>query len=197
MLPIYRIMLAAVLSGLAVKLMDDVLDSRYDAQFDLPNTAVWLSEASLPYALALLGIGALLHPPVAVCLFFASYAVGMSTQLATTYPSGLKGWQEGLILCFLGGVLTTVTCQIWALATVLLIQIIDDFIDYRTDKIICSLNWVNQFGPVETVLLAVPCLIIALLLNPISTILVLLAGVIVEVVIRFLLTKKAGQTICH
>lgn len=161
---------AAILcTGLAVKLMDDFLDLKYDSQAGIPSPAVRLGEATLPYGLILLALGAAFHAPIALALFIAAYAVGMVQDLGRPLPSGLAGWQESVVVLGLGALLLGPVMQIWGLAVMVFVQAIDDVMDYELDQVSGNPNLVRRFGWVEVNSVALGCFILAALLHPIAT----------------------------
>lgn len=161
--------LAILCTGLAVKLMDDFLDLQYDSQAGIPSPAVRLGEATLPYGLILLALGAAFHAPIALSLFFAAYATGMIQDLIRPLPSGLSGWQESVLVLGLGALLLGPIVQIWGLAIMIFIQGIDDVMDYDLDQVSGNPNLVRRFGWVEVNGVALGCFILAALLFPIGT----------------------------
>lgn len=104
-----------VLTGLAVRLVDDALDQEEDAAAQVPNLAAALGPGSVAYAGASLALAALLLPQHGPALFLAAYAWGMAGALTERLPSRLPGWLESigavalLLLLVPGGV------GLWAL----------------------------------------------------------------------------------
>lgn len=171
---------AIICSGLAVKLMDDFLDLQYDSQAGIPSPAVRLGEATLPYGLILLAIGAAFHAPIALSLFFAAYAIGMVQDLRRPLPSGLTGWQESLLVLGLGALLLGPVNQIWGLAIMVFVQAIDDTIDYHVDQMSGNPNLLRRFGWVEVNGVAFGCFVLAALLYPIETALTIVAVAVLD-----------------
>lgn len=178
-----RVGAALLLTGLAIRLMDDFLDLRYDAQAGIPSPAVRLGEATLPYGLLALAAGAALHAPTSLTLFFAAYAVGMIQDLRRPLPSGIAGWQEGGIVLVFGALLLGFWTQVWALAVMLFIQAVDDLLDYRLDRMSGNPNLVRAYGYVEVCLVALLCLVIAAMLQPIGTGMAIAAAAILDAVL--------------
>lgn len=171
---------AIICSGLAVKLMDDFLDLQYDSQAGIPSPAVRLGEATLPYGLILLAIGAAFHAPIALSLFFAAYAIGMVQDLRRPLPSGLTGWQESLLVLGLGALLLGPVNQIWGLAIMVFVQAIDDTIDYHVDQMSGNPNLLRRFGWVEVNGVAFGCFVLAAWLYPIETALTIVAVAVLD-----------------
>lgn len=122
-------LVAVLLTGAAVKLADDVLDRHLDACRGRITSYNLLQEGSTTYALAFLAVAAALDPPRATSLFAAAYAVGMVGTAGERLPSGLKGYQESLLL--LGGLGLWWGWQeiVSSLAVVGAWQLIDDMLD--------------------------------------------------------------------
>ena len=172
---------AAILcAGLAVKLMDDFLDLRYDSQTGIPSPAVRLGEATLPYGLVLLAVGAAFHPSVALSLFLAAYSTGMVQDLRRALPSGLTGWQESLVVLGLGALLLGPVRQIWGLAMMVFVQAVDDTIDYHVDQMSGNPNLLRRFGWVEVNGVALACFALAAWLYPIETALTIVAAAVLD-----------------
>lgn len=172
---------AAILcTGLAVKLMDDFLDLQYDSQAGIPSPAVRLGEATLPYGLILLAIGAAFHAPIALSLFVAAYSIGMIQDLKRPLPSGLTGWQESILVLGLGALLLGPVIQIWGLAMMVFIQVIDDMIDYHVDQMSGNPNLLRRFGWVEVNSVALGCFVLAALLHPVATGLTIVAVALLD-----------------
>lgn len=166
--------------GLAIKLMDDFMDLRSDAQYGVPSLAVRLGEATLPYAMVLLALAALLDMRLAITLFLSSYAVGMAMDLKRVLPSGLTGWQEGIIAIGLGAIFAGPFVQIWSLVAMAFIQCIDDMIDSSRDTLSGSSNLVRQWGLGEIRLAALGLLGIAAFLHPVHTAVVVVSVATIE-----------------
>lgn len=180
LIPAVRAGAAILCAGLAVKLMDDFLDLQYDSQAGIPSPAVRLGEATLPYGLILLAVGAAFHPPVALSLFLAAYAIGMVQDLKRSLPSGLTGWQESLLSLGLGALLLGPVIQIWGLAMMVFVQAVDDTIDYHVDQMSGNPNLLRRFGWVEVNGVAFVCLVLAAWLYPIETALTIVAAAVLD-----------------
>lgn len=126
---------AAFLTGLAVKIMDDFLDAPLDQCRGLRTVAQRLGTASLPYALAAVAAGAALNHRWAISLFLASYALGMAVNLGRQLPTGLLGYQEALVALGACLVLYGPVRTVAAVAIVTAIQITDDLVDWREDRL--------------------------------------------------------------
>lgn len=181
---------AVFLTGLAVKLMDDFLDLRTDLQAGIPSAGERLGEATLPYALLLLALGALMDVRVAVPLFTASYAVGMAFDLSRVLPSGLYGWQEALLAVGAGAAFAGPAQQLWALAVVAFVQCMDDIADVNKDAWSGNSNLVRRLGSGEVHMAAFAALSAAAALQPVHTVFVCVAVAAVEAVVWHFATYR-------
>lgn len=169
-----------VFVGVAVKLLDDFMDLRSDAQYGVPSIAVRLGEATLPYAMLSLALGAAFDPRFGLSLFLASYAVGMASDLRRILPLGLTGWQESLGAFLLGVLFTGPLVQLWALSMMAFVQCVDDLQDVRRDDLCGSANLVRRWGLGEVRLAALGFFMFAALLAPFHTVLLLIAVALIE-----------------
>lgn len=184
---------AILLIGFAIKLMDDFMDLRMDAQYGVPSLAVRLGEATLPYSMFLLALGGLLDPRVAMTLFLSSYAVGMAVELNRVLPSGLTGWQEGLLATAVGALFAGLWVQVWSLAVMGFVQCVDDIDDAQRDRLSGNSNLVRRWGLGEIRLAALGLLGVAAFMNPIHTALTVCAVAVVEAVVWRLATQRSSQ----
>lgn len=162
LLPALRQGGAVILSGVAIKVLDDYLDRRD-----------WEDDRAAPaYALLALSAGVALAPGLASSLFLAAYAVGMLMDLDQRYPTGLAGWQEILIVVLGGLLLTGWREMLGSLALMVAVQSGDDLLDWTTDRTHGRLTMVNRLGFGECVFLGLLAVAMALCLAPGKTALV-------------------------
>lgn len=173
-------LIGIVLAGIAIKCMDDLLDIEYDQCVGRQTLAAKLGKATLPYALLLLGIGVYLAKDYALVLFLASYAIGMGHDLHEKMPTKLPGWAEGLVAGVIGMILAGPLTMIWGLMMIGGIQFLDDLMDIYKDTQSGQRNAAVRFGVVEITLLTVICFLVAILLSPKDSVLVLLATPLVH-----------------
>lgn len=121
--------LAVFLSALAVKLLDDLIDSGPREADIGPRGA-----APAVYAAVLLVAAAALAPATTVALFFGAYAVGMLAAPAERQPSGLRGWVESGAAVLLSGAAVGPMLAAGALLIMLAIQAADDLVDLAEDR---------------------------------------------------------------
>ena len=128
-----RLFLAALLTGLAVKLMDDALDLEVDEARGYRNWASRLGRATTPYALALAFVAAALNVRAGVALFFAAYALGMGHGAGERLPTGLPAWAEVLLALAASAAFSGLRVAGSALALMWAVQAADDWLDRDED----------------------------------------------------------------
>ncbi len=106
-----------------------------------------------------------INAPVGLSLFFGSYIIGMYNDFGALFPSRLKGWQESLIVLAIGSGLWGVKMMLFSLFIVLAVQLLDDFIDQREDRLAGQRNMAGKFGGYECLGLAVTAIITAGVIN--------------------------------
>jgi 1,4-dihydroxy-2-naphthoate octaprenyltransferase len=144
--------LAAALCSLAVKLTDDWLDRDRDAAVGRANWSVRLGTGAMVYAALFLALAAGINVAVSLALFFASYVVGMFTDLGRRLPSRLTGWQESLLVLAAGAALCGWRTMLFATLFVSAVQLIDDCVDLAGDRLAGQRNFACRFGTVECLL---------------------------------------------
>lgn len=154
-------MLAAGCCALAVKLLDDHLDRERDLSCSRPNLANQLGTGSIIYATLLLAIAASLESQLSLGLFFASYCIGMFNDLNRLMPTRLKGWQEsGMVFAF-GLWLLGWRIMLFAFVFTLAVQLLDDCLDRKTDRLCGQRNLACRLGVVECLLSGLTLLLFA------------------------------------
>ncbi|QTL98300.1 hypothetical protein GM661_10075 [Iocasia frigidifontis] len=135
-----------ILIGFVIKMMDDFLDQEIDIlQGDWNLTSV-LKKGILPYSLVIMIFALHLNFAESVSYFSASYLLGMSSTAADKLPSRLRGWQEGLILIVIAIYLTSLREVITSIILVLILQFVDDYLDYKKEIYIKKDNLINKLG---------------------------------------------------
>ncbi|EKP93927.1 hypothetical protein [Thermaerobacter subterraneus] len=176
--------LAVLLVGVAVKLMDDVLDREEDAWTGRPNAAARLGPAATAYALAALAAAAALSLRDALLLFWASYAWGMAHGSGTRLPLGLRAWQETALTVALSVAAAGLPDTLAALALVGSVQLVDDWIDLRREQARTSgddplgpvpgagpaRNWAARLGPQEALLTGLGLALVAAAWDPLRAV---------------------------
>ncbi|RIV29312.1 hypothetical protein D2Q93_00150 [Alicyclobacillaceae bacterium I2511] len=162
-------LLALVLMGSAIKLMDDQLDAEYDICRGERTLAVKLGRALLPYTLVLTVLALYLQPVLTTAVFFGSYAVGMFTRWQEKLPTRVPAYVEIFMVIGLSMLLTGWQTAVWGLTFMALVDWVDDLTDATLDKVSGQDNLVLRIGWIETSLLVLLVLCVAVLLNFFAT----------------------------
>jgi 4-hydroxybenzoate polyprenyltransferase len=181
---------SALFCAIAVKLADDYLDKNTDA---LTNSFNWCQEygdGTIIYAMLFLAVSAAFAPAIGISLFIGSYMIGMFHDLKISFPSGLTGFQESILLFIANLLFFGWNYTLFALLFVFSLQLLDDLIDIQVDKTVNRRNYAQCFGKVECVLLFMISLLTAYYLNP-PVFRVVFAAVAI-VFLLTLLTRRAG-----
>jgi hypothetical protein len=167
-------LLSIFLTGLSIKLMDDYLDQELDKLSNKRTMAIKLERASLPYTLLLFSLAVALNYSWSLSLFWASYILGMGYDLQNSLPTGLKSYQESVILLILSLYILEPEQMFSSLLIIFVIQLIDDLIDYKVDKQIYRNNFIYIFGKWQVIFLIIIMISLSLYLDYKKSILVLL-----------------------
>ncbi|VBB05989.1 Hypothetical protein LUCI_1200 [Lucifera butyrica] len=155
---------AVILCCIAVKLTDDFLDQEFDIHSGI-NWAQRYGAGTMVYAMLILALAAAMNPPLTLSLFLGSYIVGMFNQFTRLFPSHLTGWQESLLVFFIGAILFGWNLMLFAVLFVLSVQLLDDCLDRHLDSMCGMRNLAQKYGLTECALLALFCLMVAWLVN--------------------------------
>lgn len=175
--------------GAAVKLMDDALDADYDLYRGRRTLASQFGRATLPYALALGVVAAAIDLQVAIAVFFGSYAVGMFSTWRETLPTRVPAYVEVLAAVGLSVALIGWRMALWGIASMAVVDWIDDVMDLSGDKRSGQSNLAARIGLAETLMLTLVALCTAVLTDAKLTAVVLIAVT--------LLTVGAEMTTVH
>lgn len=167
-------MLAVLFTGISIKLMDDYLDQILDRLENKKTLALRWGRATLPYALLSFSLAAAFNYSWAVSLFWASYILGMGYDLTDELPTGLKAYQESLLLLLIGVYILSIKNFLSSLFIMTGIQLIDDLIDLKYDEQIYRNNSVHLLGKRQVSLLLIAVLSIGGYLNLKKTLTVLM-----------------------
>lgn len=110
----------------------------------------------------------------------AAYAVGMFKETDYVFPSGLKGYQEIILISLVGMSITGIKTFILSLTLLALVQFIDDLVDYHRDMQAGTSNLFCALGRLESTIVLVILLLINLFFQPIYTIFALFTVVVIE-----------------
>jgi len=149
------IVISVILCSIAVKLVDDFLDSDLDARAGCNNFSNTLGNGTIVYGILALSIAASINASVSIPLFLASYSIGMFSDFKKTFISGLSGLQESLLVFILGGMLWSWHSMLFSLFFIFSIQLFDDYLDIHTDQLAGYRNLAQRIGKVECLLLSI------------------------------------------
>lgn len=176
------------LTGLVIKLMDDFLDQDLDRLKGEENFSRIIGRGILPYSLVIIILALYFNFNESVSYFAASYFLGMAYDDRERLPSRLFGWQEGLIVLGISILLTSLKDTLSALILILLIQLFDDYVDYRRDNLFLGRNLINTLGIVNSILLTLILFFLVIKFFPLKLVFFSLASFILYVI--FWLGKK-------
>lgn len=164
----YNTIGALFLIGIVIKLMDDFLDQDLDNIVSNKNFTEILGRGILPYALILLIFALALDYNNSITFFSASYIVGMGYNSKQRLPSFLYAWQESIIVFLIIFLITSFYETISALVLIIIIQLIDDFLDYRKDKRTANSNLVKKIGYIPAIIMTSIFFVIAIKFFPLK-----------------------------
>ncbi len=149
------IVISVILCAIAVKLVDDFLDQDLDTSASSHNFANSLGKGTIIYAMLALTLAISINALVTIPLFLASYSIGMFSDLQQPFPSGLKGWQESLLVIFCGILFWGWEQMFFSLLFISSVQLFDDYVDLEKDQVVGCRNIARQIGKVECLLLSI------------------------------------------
>jgi hypothetical protein len=142
-----NIMVATLLVGVAVRLLDDYIDRQLDELLGRSTSWHYLQGTGLIYAMVALALGIRLSPMWGAALFFAAYGIGMASDPNAMLPSHLSGGLEFLIASALSIVVGGWNLGLAALSLMLGVDIIDDCLDLaKESKVVSVRNWASLYG---------------------------------------------------
>ncbi|HHU69714.1 MAG TPA: hypothetical protein GXZ31_05355 [Thermoanaerobacterales bacterium] len=168
------------LVGFIIKIMDDIIDENHPEH---------LYKAALPYVILIFIISTIIEYKTTTGLFMASYIVGMYSDINDTLLTGLKGYQEAVIVAILGVIFLGRATFIFCLTVIIAVQLIDDVFDIELDKRLGHQNLAIKYGKVEIFILSLIFCILSLMLDPIKGLIVLCAVPIINI----LFNKLKGE----
>ncbi|HHV62071.1 MAG TPA: hypothetical protein GXX51_05465 [Firmicutes bacterium] len=192
-----RALSAALLAGVAIKLVDDYIDREVDEISGRYSLAAVLEGALIPYALLCAALACALDSPLASSLIIGSYIVGMLHDLDEVFPSGFSARLESLLAGALGVIILGWKAILSSVILMLGVQLVDDIVDYLRGGITAGRNYARAFGCVESGAAALACIILGLILNSSMTIVVLVAFLVLvageRVLERVLVARSKGK----
>ena len=152
---------AVVLVGVVIKLIDDYLDEPEESL----SMAGWLGRGVAAYGLLLFAIAVSLVPGMAVTLFLAAYAVGMVKDPFLRLPTALHPWFESLLVFLLGSFLWGWSEMASSFIVICFVQLLDDYCDKKEDEFQQVRNLVLIWGEGEVLLLGLATGYLAIVLD--------------------------------
>ena len=159
------IVMSVILCSIAVKLVDDFLDTALDTRAGCYNFSKTFGSGAIVYGILSLALAASINASVSIPLFLASYSIGMFNDFKKKFISGLSGLQESLLVFILGVLLWGWQCMLFSLFFIFSIQLFDDYLDIYIDQIAGYRNLAHRIGKVECLLLSILTLCIAWKIN--------------------------------
>jgi hypothetical protein len=172
---IFTDFVAVFCTGCVIKLVDDYLDQELDVIVGKYSLAQRIGIGTVAYALVIFALAVSLNWKLSVVLFFASYITGMVFDVRQQLPTGLSGFQEILAITGLSCWLTGITITIAAVFIMLFVQIIDDWLDMRSDARTGQLNFFYKLGIMETWICGLIFLLVSITLHTYMVALVIAA----------------------
>lgn len=183
-------MFGAILAGgFAVKMMDDALDVDYDICRGRRTLAAKLGKGALPYTLLAALIGTAWNVHLVIAIFLGSYAVGMTLRMSERLPTHLPAYLEIILAAMLSVLLVGWVLTVWAIAMMAVIDWLDDVVDVSTDALAGASNMVARIGFIETLILILCALCVAVFTNPLLTALTFVALPLLTVLFESMTTR--------
>ncbi|MTI48125.1 hypothetical protein [Sporosalibacterium faouarense] len=157
-----KYIIAVLLTGVVIKLMDDYIDLDQEGDSFLVNN---MNRGLLPYSLIILSMACSLDIKVTVSLISSAYMVGMFKDGNRKLSFKLKGYQESLIIAVIFSLLLGFHELLSSLVIISIIQLTDDIIDIRKDRYFNNKNFILEFGFIEVILLNLILILAALKLD--------------------------------
>lgn len=161
-------LLSFYLTGFVIKLMDDYLDQDLARLKEEWNFAEQIGRAILPYSLVIFIAAVYFNFEESVSLFAASYLVGMFYGAEDKLPSRLRGWQEGILVFLLSVYVTSLQNTVASLLLIILIQFVDDYLDYSSDLKCSRKNYIYSMGMINSVIIFTIILLLVLRYFPVK-----------------------------
>ncbi|SES69825.1 hypothetical protein SAMN05660297_00290 [Natronincola peptidivorans] len=179
-LELFNKYIGLLLLGVVIKLLDDEVDE--DTKDKIAESKIYanLSQYKLPYSLLFLSLAMLLQPHLVFSIFTSAYIIGMFYFPHQILPLKLKAYQEMIILILLNIIFIPPNIFAIAFLSILLIQFIDDLLDYQYDFKYGYKNYVNNLGLGEIVIASSILLIICFIISWTNTITILTSSFLVN-----------------
>ncbi|MCL6631500.1 MAG: hypothetical protein K6T63_02610 [Alicyclobacillus herbarius] len=188
-----RVFACLLLMAGAIKVMDDYLDRDFDLTCGKRTLAARLERSALPYGLVLALVATFLDLRVALAVFFGSYAVGMFANWKEKMPTHLPAYVEIVASIILACLFSGWQTALWGIAMMAAIDWLDDLLDRAVDRRSGQRNLASKMGTIETLLLVLAALGVAVLVNASLTVLAFLALPMI-IVLDELTTQRLWKT---
>lgn len=148
-----------LLTGVAIKLLDDLLD-------DEPGYGDLTPAGRAVYALAALALAMALDAKLGLCLFAAAYGLGMLAEPQHRLTTGLPAWLETVVAIGAAALLASPALALQAVLSLGAVQLLDDLIDYDSDASLPRRNWARRLGRGEAIMIGLIALVLATIPGP-------------------------------
>lgn len=175
----YKDLLSFLFIGIVIKIMDDYLDQELDKLTEQWNICNTLGRGVLPYSLVFMVLALYFNLSEGLSFFWASYSLGMTSNLKEKLPSKLLAWQESLLAFIISITLSSFFTTISSFILIFLIQIIDDYIDYSSDVLPQQTNLIFNLGRINCLVITLILLLLAIHFFFFKLICFTLAGIII------------------
>ncbi|WP_425447515.1 hypothetical protein [Dethiothermospora halolimnae] len=166
-----KMIVAIIFTAFVIKMIDDYID---DDNKLLKKLIYNMGTGVLPYGLIIFSMACLLDKEVSISLLFSAYIIGMFSDLNRKLSFKIKGYQEGVLVFLVGTLLIGLYPMISSFLIMLLLQLIDDIIDLKLDRMNNNSNLVDRFGLVEVILFSLIIVLILIKINIIKLIVCLI-----------------------
>lgn len=174
-----RTFFSIFLAAIAIKLIDDSLDKDGFLNDIISKN---MGTGIVPYSILIFSFACILNNILPISLFLSSYIIGMFSDFNRKLTFKLKGYQESLIIGIIGIIIFGYGIMLVSFLIILVIQILDDLIDYKTDKKKCKYNLACKYGRIEVLVIALILILVIIVLNP----LILCYCIIIFFIFQFL-----------
>jgi hypothetical protein len=159
----FGITFSVIFCAIAIKLADDFLDQDIDKNQN--NFSKILENGIMLYGMLAMVIAVSFNASISIPLFLSSYIIGMFHDLKNPFPSHLSGLQESIIVLIIGVLFWGLEAMMFSIVFVMSVQLLDDYIDVKTDQLTGHRNWAHRLGKVECFLLFLLSILTAYMIN--------------------------------
>ncbi|NLS44305.1 MAG: hypothetical protein GX969_00975 [Firmicutes bacterium] len=190
---VFSDILAVMLAGMTIKLLDDFLDHTIDSISENPSLIDVLGPGSVVYTLVFGVIACSINLKLAAPLMLSAYAVGMLKDPSDMLPLGFSAWVESMII-------VVITWNIFGwrttLASILImttVEFVDDIIDYSRDSAVHSGNFVYSIGKGQLILISLALFIASYIVDRRMTIVVAICTPTIAIAADFISRSHRGE----